>query len=60
MLKYVGVDIVLDEPDVRARAPDSGADVPRYANHAPEATAADTNATEKFRKYIDDCSIMND
>ena len=58
--KYPGIEPELDEVVmlVKAPVPDSG--FPRKENHTPDATAAETKATEKLRKYIDDSKIIRD
>ena len=42
------------------RTPDSALGVPLKAYQAPEATAPEIKATEKLRRYIEDCRMVFD
>lgn len=42
------------------RTPDSTLGVPLKAYQAPEATAPEIKATEKLRRYIEDCRMVLD
>ena len=58
--KYPSKELELVEFVILVRAPVSDVGFPRNVNHTPDATAAETKATEKLRKYIDDSKVVRD